>query len=500
MARSCSANIILATDSYKISHHFQYPPKTTDVFSYFESRGGKFDKTVFFGLQYLLKKWMVGAVVTQEKIDEAKELFAAHFGSDKVFNAEGWEYILKNHGGKLPLRVRAVPEGTVVDYKNVLFTVENTDPECFWLTNWMESLLVQVWYPMTVATNSREQKRIIANYMNDTADNLDGLPFKLHDFGFRGVSSVESAAIGGAAHLVNFMGTDTIAALTCLRDYYSAPICGFSIPASEHSTITTWGRDGERDALANMLTQFPTGLVACVSDSYNIWTACGEIWGTALKDQVMQRAGKGTLVVRPDSGDPPEIVVKCLELLGSKFGTTTNTKGFKLLPPYIRLIQGDGINIEMLETILGAMKAFNWSADNCAFGSGGALLQKMHRDTQKCAYKCSFATVDGQNRDVYKEPVTDKAKKSKKGRLTLEKQGDKWVTMQEGSGKAENDQLVTVYENGELLVDYSLDQVRAAAEVTVHGATVNKYPEGAWASNEEWGKWAKAYLGQMTAV
>lgn len=290
----------------------------------------------------------------------------------------------------------------------VLFTVENTDPECYWLTNWMETLLVQVWYPMTVATNSREQKRIIANYLNDTADNLDGLPFKLHDFGFRGVSSVEvgacplpsrgaklhahgscrpfgrrwcegrrdggeagglvccpaspfatyawgapapahivpilrtpaqSAAIGGGAHLVNFMGTDTLAALTCMRDYYSAPVCGFSIPASEHSTITTWGRDGERDALANMLAQFPTGLVACVSDSYNIWKACSEIWGTALKDEVTKRAGKGTLVVRPDSGDPPEVVVKCLELLGLKFGTETNSKGFKLLPPYIRLIQ-----------------------------------------------------------------------------------------------------------------------------------------------------------------
>jgi len=211
----------------------QYPPGTEVVYSYFESRGGKFQEITFFGLQYIIKRWLLGQVVTKEKIDEAAEVYEAHMGPG-LFNYDGWMYILEKHGGRLPLRIKAVPEGTTVPYKNVLFTVENTDPKCYWLTNYIETLMVQVWYPTTVCTNSRAQKGIIAKYLDDTADNLDGLPFKLHDFGFRGSSSVESAAIGGAAHLVNFQGTDTIASLIMARDYYGCKMAGFSIPAAEH--------------------------------------------------------------------------------------------------------------------------------------------------------------------------------------------------------------------------------------------------------------------------
>ena len=195
----------------QISHHRQYPVGTTTVYSYFESRGGKFPKTVFFGLQYILKRWLVGPVVDARMVREAKAFYHAHFGGQDIFHADGWTHIVEKHGGYLPLRIKAVPEGTVVPTRNVLFTVENTDPDCAWLTNWFETLLVQAWYPITVATNSRYQKEIIADAMAATADSLDGLPYKLHDFGYRGASSVESAAIGATAHLVNFAGTDTIA-------------------------------------------------------------------------------------------------------------------------------------------------------------------------------------------------------------------------------------------------------------------------------------------------
>lgn len=458
-------NILLATDSYKVTHHRQYPQGTTHVYSYFESRGGKFPTTVFFGLQYILKRWLIGPVVTKEKIEEAKEVYQKHFGQS-YFNEEGWNYILEEHGGYLPLRIKAVPEGTIVPFKNVLFTVENTDPKCFWLTNYFETLLVQVWYPMTVATNSRYQKEIIAQYLHDTADNLDGLPFKLHDFGFRGVSSVESAGIGGMAHLVNFMGTDTIAGILAARKYYSCDMAGFSIPAAEHSTITTWGEEKEVDAFRNMLTQFPNGLVACVSDSYNIWQACEKYWGEELKGLVEERGTRdGTLVVRPDSGDPPKVVVKVLEILGKQFGYNKTSKGFKILPSYIRVIQGDGISYETLETILEAMKKHQWSADNLAFGSGGALLQRLDRDTQKCAYKCSFVIHNGKRVNVFKKPITDLGKKSKKGRLTLERQGSQYVTTEEGTGDPANDLLVTVFENGKLLRDYTFDEVRQNAEI-----------------------------------
>ncbi|XP_076469668.1 nicotinamide phosphoribosyltransferase-like [Babylonia areolata] len=461
-----SENILLLTDSYKVTHHYQYPQNTTVVSSYFESRGGKFSSTVFFGLQYILKRFLTGPIITKEKIQEAKELYEAHFHKD-VFNEEGWTYILEHHRGYLPLRIKAVPEGTVVPVKNVLFTVENTDPKCFWLTNYFETLLVQVWYPMTVATNSRAQKEIIARYLDETADNLDALPFKLHDFGFRGSTSVEAAGIGGVAHLVNFKGTDTIAAISTARAFYGCPMAGHSIPAAEHSTITTWGKDGESEAFKNMLTKFPTGFVAVVSDSYDLWNACENVWGKELKDLIVSRKEKGTLVVRPDSGDPPEVVVKVLNILGNKFGTDTNSKGYKMLPSYIRVIQGDGISYETLGAILDNMKKHKWSADNLTFGSGGALLQRLDRDTQKCAYKCSYAVIDGKEVNVFKDPITDKAKTSKKGRLTLEYQDGKFTTMDKGTGSPKKDFLQTVFENGKLLKDYSLEEVRQNAEINL---------------------------------
>ncbi|XP_033744427.1 nicotinamide phosphoribosyltransferase-like [Pecten maximus] len=458
-------NILLITDSYKVTHHKQYPANTTVVCSYFESRGGKFQEIVFFGLQYIIKRFLEGTVVTREKIEEAKALYNEHFGHD-YFNEEGWNYILEKHEGKLPMRIKAVPEGSVVPYKNVLFTVENTDPKCFWLTNYFETLLVQVWYPMTVATNSRYQKEIIAKYLDETADSMEGLPFKLHDFGFRGSTSVESAGIGGAAHLVNFMGTDTIAAIATARRFYGCDMAGFSIPAAEHSTITTWGKDGELEAFRNMLTKFPNGPMACVSDSYDIWNACEKVWGEELKDEIIERGKSGgVLVVRPDSGVPEEVVVKVLNILGNQFGTTTNTKGYKMLPPYLRVIQGDGICYESLGEILEAMKKVGWSSDNLTFGSGGALLQRLDRDTQKCAYKCSYAVIAGKEVNVFKAPITDSGKKSKKGRLTLEFENGHYETKEEGKGNPIMDALVTVFENGKLLKDYSFDEVRGNAEL-----------------------------------
>jgi len=473
-------NIILATDSYKVSHYRQYPPGTEYVYSYFESRGGKFEEICFFGLQYFIKRYLCGPVVTQDKIDEAKEMLDNHMGPGQ-FNEEGWAHILKAHGGYLPISIKSVPEGTAVPTKNVLFTMVNTDPKCFWLTNYLETLLVEVWYPMSVATNSREQKKIIHKALVDTGCELGGLNFKLHDFGYRGVSSVESAAIGGAGHLINFWGTDTMAAMLCLKYYYGAgegptvplptnpeiklPCAGLSIPAAEHSTITSWGREGELEAFKNMLTQYPTGLVAVVSDSYDVFNACTNLWGKELKEMIKKR--EGTLVVRPDSGDPPVIVPQLLDLLGAAFeeDVTKTSTGHKLLPPYIRMIQGDGISYESLGAILDAMAAAGWAADNLAFGSGGALLQKLNRDTQKCAFKCSEITKAGGGTTlVYKDPITDKGKQSKKGKLTLE-YGDDGVlkTTTEGKGDPAKDILIEVFRNGHLLIDQPFADIRARA-------------------------------------
>ncbi|XP_076332741.1 nicotinamide phosphoribosyltransferase-like isoform X1 [Tachypleus tridentatus] len=460
-------NVILATDSYKVTHHLQYPPGTTTVYSYFESRGGKFPYTVFFGLQYILKRWLVGPVITESKIQEAKEICQIHF-KQNIFNEEGWRHILKEHGGHLPLRIKAVPEGSVIPTHNVLFTVENTDPLVPWLTNWFETLLVQTWYPITVATNSRYQKELLAKYLLDTADTLNTLQMKLHDFGFRGCSSVETAAIGGGAHLVNFKSTDTIAGLLFARKYYGCNMAGFSIPATEHSTMTTWGRSRENEACHSMLNHFPSGTIAVVSDSYDVFNCCQNIWGTELKNAVEARGERGgVLVIRPDSGDPATVVLKVLDILGKQFGTTKNRKGYKLLPPYLRLIQGDGISYKSLGPILQKLKENQWSTDNVTFGSGGALLQRLDRDTLKCAFKCSFAIVNGEKLNVFKKPITDSGKHSKKGRLSLEKQGNTYVTVEEGNGNPMKDILVTVFENGKLIREYTFDEIRRNAELDI---------------------------------
>ena len=449
-------NIILLTDSYKLSHYKQYPAGTSQIYSYFESRGGEFEGVTFFGLQYLLKEYLEGQVVTQEKIDRADKIYTAHFGNPTLFNKTGWEYILHTHNGHLPIRIKAVAEGTVIPTHNVMLTIENTDPNCFWLTNFLETLLLQLWYPCTVATISREVKDLITKYLNETGD-PSTVDFKLHDFGFRGVSSVQSAGIGGAAHLINFMGTDTVAALTFIQEYYTPDgMFGFSIPAAEHSTITSWGRDNETDAYRNMLQQYPEGLVAVVSDSYDIYNACEHIWGEVLKDEVLQR--NGTLVVRPDSGEPKDVVLKCTQILGEKIGFTINEKGYKVLNPKIRIIQGDGVNYESIGEILEHLKNHGWSADNVAFGMGGALLQKVHRDTQKFAFKCSCATVNGEDRDVYKDPATDHGKKSKRGRLKLVKENETYIT--KALNEDGEDILQTVFENGKILREVDFQGVK----------------------------------------
>ncbi len=375
---------------------------------------------VLFGLQYYLKQYLEGSVVNRPAIDEAEELVGLHFADKSLFNRRGWEHILRVHDGRLPLVIRAVPEGTPVPGHNVLMTVENTDPACYWLPNYVETLLVQVWYGSTVATQSREMKKLVWNHLHRTGD--PGLiDFKVHDFGFRGVSSVESAGVGAAAHLVNFRGTDTFEGLVMARDYYGEPMAGFSIPAAEHSTITAWGQSHEVDAMRNMLEQFPRGMVAVVSDSYDVFEACDRIWGQTLRDRVLQR--DGCVVIRPDSGDLVSVLVtgmpNVLTILAERFGYTINAKGYKVLNPHVRVIQSDGVNFEMLDSILLAMQQAGFSADNIAFGSGGGLLQQLNRDTLRFAFKCAAVVVDGQEREVFKNPVTDHGKRSKSGRMKL---------------------------------------------------------------------------------
>lgn len=455
-------NPTLATDSYKVSHWCQYPLNTAFVHSYFESRGGLYERTLFFGLQYYLQEALMQRV-TWSHLDEAEAFFRDHFGRP-LFNRAGWEHIIRVHSGALPLRVRAVPEGTMVPVSNVLLTVENTDPAVPWLTNYVETRLSELWYPITTATLSHQCRNIILQYLVETGDPTL-IDFKLHDFGYRGVSSQESAAIGGLAHLVNFKGTDTMAALVAAREYYDCKMAGFSIPAAEHSTITSWGREHEVDAFRNMLTSFPTGLVAVVSDSFNIYEACDKLWGQTLHDEVLQREGQ--LVIRPDSGEPVEVLTRVLDILGRRFGYKTNQKGYKVLEPHVRVIQGDGVDPAAINRILAALKTNGWSADNLGFGMGGALLQKVNRDTCKFAFKCSNVTLaDGTEIEVYKEPFTDPGKNSKRGRLALYRNTKTGEFRTGKPGERTHDEvpmLQTVYQDGNVFNWNTLDEIRARA-------------------------------------
>ena len=463
-----SENIILATDSYKETHYKMYPTDVTTVGSYFESRtGAEYPETVFFGLQYLLLKHMTGVVVTKERIEEAKTLCEKHFGQD-IFNYDGWMHILEEHNGTLPVSIKAVPEGTVVPESNVLFTIENTDPKCYWLTNHLETLLVQLWYPCTVATISREQKKVLKNALEISGDVVN-LPFMLHDFGYRGSTSKESAAIGGAAHLVNFMGTDTLAAIEILQKYYDEDMAGFSVPAAEHSVITSRGQNGELEAYKQILDRYPTGIVSVVSDSYNIFNACEKLWGEELREEIVNNPNR-KLVIRPDSGDPCTVLTKILFILAQQFGTKTNNKGFRVLPDNLRIIQGDGIDRDSLPLICDTIMQSNFSLDNLVFGSGGGLLQKCNRDTLRFALKCNWVQKqDGTVHDIFKNPESDPTKMSKAGRLKLVyetnyKDGtEKLVTVSADDPRP--DQLREVFRNGTLLIRDNLETIRERAKL-----------------------------------
>ena len=454
-------NIILNTDSYKASHWLQMPPKTEYQSSYIESRGGKWNRTVFFGLQMFLKKYL-SKPITQEMIDEAETFWKAH---GEPFNREGWQYILNEYNGYLPVSIEAVPEGTVVPVSNVLVQMVNTDPKCYWLTSYLEtSLLRAIWYPTTVATNSYMCKEIIYEGLKKSSDNPDEqISFKLHDFGARGVSILESASIGGAAHLINFMGTDTVSGAIAAHQYYGEPMAGFSIPASEHSTMTTWGGEkGEIKAFENMLDQFakPGVLVACVSDSYNIFEATRNKWGRLLKEKIIKSGA--TLIVRPDSGDPTQVPLRVIETLMDSFGYTWNNKGYRVLPSYIRVIQGDGINHSSIKQIIDNMLELKLSIDNIAFGMGGGLLQELNRDTLEFAMKCSAIKINGLWLDVYKKPITDSKKNSKRGRLALVKG---YNTVKADSIKYGDNLMEEVFRNGKLLKTSSFKEIRERANI-----------------------------------
>jgi nicotinamide phosphoribosyltransferase len=456
-------NLLLLTDSYKFGGHWNMLPEGTEtVYSYFEARkGAKWDDVTFFGLQYVIKKHLAGVVVTREKIEQAAKVAKMHFGTDTGFNRAGWEHILNEWGGKLPVVIKAVREGVTVPVNNVLMTVQNLGgAKTAWLTGYLETVLTHIWYGSTVATQSREAKKLIKHYLDITSDG-GLLDFFIHDFGCRSVSCMEQAAYGGAAHLVNFKGTDTVPALTFAEEVYGADLAtlAYSVPATEHSIMTACGPEGEADIVGNLIAQYPTGILSMVGDSFNIYDFAAKICGETYREAILAR--DGVLVIRPDSGDPEEVMLKLADILWAKFGGTVNSKGYKVINPKVRLLWGDGINLDGVRRVLGVFDLRGWATENVAcFGIGSNLLQKVNRDDLRFAFKCCAHERDGKWVDVFKSPI-EGGKNSKRGRLKLVKDGDTFKTVRfEEPGE---DLLVTVFEAGELVKEITFDEVRKNA-------------------------------------
>ena len=454
-------NICTASDSYKYAHWAQYPKGTEKVYSYFESRNGAtYDQTMFFGLQYLLKKFFVGEVVTRQKIDAAQCRVDAHLAPG-AFNICGWNYILEKCGGRLPVTIKAVPEGLPVDTNNVLLTIENNVPEAYWLTNYLETILTHVWAPSTVATMSYNAKRMMMKFLKRTSDDQEAINFMLHDFSFRGVSSFQSAYIESAGHLINFMGTDTFPAVECAMDYYNAPeVVAYSVPATEHSLMTARGKAGEMQILGELLDKYPTGILSVVIDSYDYLAFIANAVKN-FKDKILSRDGK--LVFRPDSGAPNQVTMEVIDALAAGFGHTTNSKDYKVLNPKVGVLWGDGIDIQGIAGILFTMEVQGWASENIVFGMGGGLCQKINRDIQRFAFKSSYQERDGVGYDIFKNPI-DKSKRSKKGRLKLIRDtSGRFSTVRENEDG--EDILEPVFKNGELVREMTFEQVRKNAKL-----------------------------------
>ena len=497
-------NFILRTDSYKLTHWLALPKNLKYVKSYMEARGGAFPKTVWDGLQYYVKAYLDGVRITVEDVNEAEAFAEVHFGKKGIFNREGWMYIVEHCDGRLPIKILAVEEGTVVPVSNVLMIIENTDEHCPWLTNVVETLLMKIWYPTTIATNSFYQKVDIATGLLKSGGDINNVIWKLHDFGYRGVSCEEQAGIGGMAHLTQFMGTDTIRGIQFADNYYNSGICGFSVAASEHFVACCYGKEGELDYIETMLDSYDGLTTSAVSDTYNVFNLIRTA-STKFKDKILARTNP--FVFRPDSGHP--VKVNCghgwedngkyygftrdndefckeitrdeyLGLIGilweifGEYGTIVN--GFKLLPPQVRIIQGDGIDREMAIEILRGFIDKGFSTDNVVFGSGGGLLQKVNRDTCEFAIKASYAILGDRRtteNDVYvdlvKEPITSKGKRSKPGDLKLIlKDGILTTISSKNVSKEEFESytslLTPVYYNGFMVKETTLQTIKDICE------------------------------------
>jgi nicotinamide phosphoribosyltransferase len=455
-------NPILDTDSYKLSHYLGYPPDVTNVYSYAESRGGEYPDVAFFGTQSLIKDKLC-ARVTDAHAEEAEHFCTAH---GLPFNLSGWRAVIDDHEGQLPIEVCALDEGTVVPVRTPLFTVENTDDRLPWLTSYVETLALRhLWYSTSVCTRVFHMKREIADLWDKTAEGgreNPGMAFALLDFSSRGCAGYEANELGGAAHLTHFMGSDSVPAIRYVNRLYGCDMAGFSVPASEHSIMCAWGKGLEEESFTYMLEHMvqPGGapILSIVADTWNVFEAAEYF---ARLAPAAKRRGV-TMVFRPDSGTPGEILPEVVPVIAAAYGSTVNSKGYHVLDG-AKILWGDGINRHTHTAPLAEMIRLGFSVESIMTGSGGGLMQAdLDRDTMKFAFKASAVKDSRGWRGIAKDPITDPGKVSKKGRFAVIRDGNGGLhTVQATAGKPyPGSLLLPRYRNGLILNDTTLDEVR----------------------------------------
>ncbi|MDB4330265.1 nicotinate phosphoribosyltransferase [bacterium] len=455
--------ISMRADVYKYTHFKMLPPKTTQIHSYIEPRGGIFNRVIPAGTQYYLEEYF-SRIVTKEDIDYTEKRYNTYRGTQGQFDRKMWDRIVEVHGGKLPLEIRAIPEGTPIATSMPLITVINTDPECAALTSFIETLLLKIWYTTTVATKSHNIKKIMKKFLDETSDNPMHLLFMLHDFGDRGGSSEETSALGGMSHLINFRGTDTPQALELAYEYYGEEnACMGFVDAMEHSVVTSWGKMGEFDSYDNALEQFKdAGIISIVIDSYNYKEAAAYLASKEkfLKDNNLK------CVLRPDSGDPLLVSLDCLQILEKHVKPVSNSKGYKYFENY-GVLYGDGIpDGNAIRKILKVITDEGFAADTMVFGMGGGLIQNCTRDDLGFAMKCSAMTADGKHVMVYKQPLGMPSKNSKKGFLdvTTNVKGEFEYVENHMPGEISGSCMETIFKDGEITKRYTLQEIRDRAD------------------------------------
>lgn len=478
-------NPLLLTDGYKVDHRRQYPNLTTLVYSNWtprKSRVSGIDEVVFFGLQYFIKKYIIQDFndnFFKKSKEEVVRKYARRINNYLGENQVGTAHIETLHDlGYIPMVFKALPEGVSVPVRVPMFTMYNTKAEFFWLTNYFETLLSAViWLPCNSATIAKQYRKILDEYAANTSSIPEFVNWQGHDFSMRGMGGIEAAVTSASGHLLSFTGTDTIPAVDFLEEYYGAnsdnELIGGSVAATEHSVMCMGTDTGEFETFKRLITEiYPKGIVSIVSDTWDLWKVLTD-YLPRLKNEIIAREGK--VVVRPDSGDPVDIICGnpdgkseqerkgVIELLWDAFSGTVNSKGYKELLPKVGAIYGDSITIDRATQICERLKQKGFASTNIVLGIGSFTYQYNTRDTFGFAMKATYGEVNGEGREIFKDPITDDGtKKSAKGllQITKDEKGKYLLKDQCTWTEEQHGELKEIFRDGKLLVDDTLDKIR----------------------------------------